>query len=88
MSWPTQRLASWDDFTRFAARFRFGDPITVADFLRGQPDADWPLRSTLTRLIPRSLTEDKALEIEAGLLREFQSHARSHLSPALIPEEA
>ena len=87
MTWPTGRFNNWAEFTSFASGFRFGDPITFANLLRGQPDASWPIKSSLSRLISPGTNEDAALQIEAGLLREFKSHVRNHLSGALIPSD-
>jgi hypothetical protein len=75
--WLDGQYADWAAFVAEAAQFGCSDPFRSSHLFRGQSNAAWPLRPSLSRLLPTGVTEAQASEIERLLLREYKAQAQS-----------
>ena len=78
----------WSDFVKFDAEaIQHGSVLRPSFLFRGQAGEAWTLRPTLARIGREAgWTKERALEIEAGLLRHFIGLAHLYLPPRLVTE--
>jgi FRG domain len=84
MAWPNVIVDSWDHFLYFSSRVTDSPPFTTAYLLRGQADADWPLKPSLLRQIKQEINAENAVAIEGQAWREFVSQAHHHISSYIL----
>ena len=77
MSWHEQRLNSWSDFVGVVERLRINEQGDAGWYLRGQGDERWRLEPSLLRQLGQ-VTVERALGIEFGATRRFQSQYHLH----------
>ena len=77
------RIESWLDLTELAATLDIGNPAGAPYLFRGQADATWQLRPSLSRYIS-GLAPLAALQIEEDITELFRSQAHLHLSSTTI----
>jgi hypothetical protein len=79
MSWYEQRVDKWSDFLEFVDGLRINEQGDSGWYLRGQSDACWRLHPSLLReLYAANVTVERALGIEFGATRRFQSQCHLH----------
>ena len=74
MSWCEKQIKSWEDFVLFVDRLKINEQGDLSWYFRGQSDASWKLIPSLLRqFINTAVTVERALGIEFGAFRRFQS---------------
>lgn len=76
-------IESWIHLTELVAAFDIGNPASAPYLFRGQADATWQLRPSLSRHIS-GLAPRAALQIEEDITELFRSQAHLHLSSTTI----
>lgn len=84
--WPTFEFTSWESFLTQASGLTASVPSDPPTYLfRGQPDASWGLTPSLLRDLPKGITPEEAIAIEARATVEFREHAPAVLSGGAFP---
>lgn len=80
-------MLSWRSFEREISKTTAPDPVRPAYLFRGQSAKEWPLQSSLQRVLRLypGITAEKALQLESELLERFQSQAHLHLRGEFLP---
>jgi hypothetical protein len=78
-------IKEWADVIDLFNGMDSGRPFGIGRLYRGQSNAEWALRDSLSRLIPLGTKPEDCLAIEQQATRYFSANARLHLDPAMVP---
>jgi FRG domain len=85
MAWMECDVEDWHHIIRTFADLDYGRPANPTRFYRGQSNAEWPLKDSLSRLFRPDVDPLVGRMIEQNLFRSFVAEAHLFVDPNSLP---